>query len=346
MLEKLQITNHGTNESKVIEFDSNVTTIIGRSYIGKSWILRALRWVSRNKPAGDSFITWDADEAKVKLTIDGRRVIRTRSKSINSYRLSGRKEPYVAFGNEVPKDIAAIINLSDINFQGQHSTPFWFCETAGEVSRQLNSIVNLELIDSTLANIASEIREANVVIKVIEKDLSKAVEQRKELNYVEDLNRDLENVERLQERHKEIAQKRATIVGKLELVAKYRLIQENAAQRALDGLKVVSIGDRWVETTQLVEDLSELVESGQNLQNILDNRPPSFSPLEKLQGSLDVVIEQVDSLDTLIESISNRRIEKCQIEEILKKCKKELEEIAGGRCPLCGGMICSQMKKS
>jgi len=339
MLENLQIRNFGTNKSKDIEFDPNVTTIIGRSYIGKSWILRALRWVALNKPAGDSFINWDASEAKVKLTIDGRRIIRTRSKSINSYRLSGRKEPYVAFGNDVPKDIAEIINLSEINFQTQHSTPFWFCETAGEVSRQLNSIVNLELIDSTLANIASEIREANVVVKVIEADLDLAVKQKKELDYVEDLNRDLERVECLQKQFEQITQKRATIAEKLELIAKYRLIRENAVQQASDALKAVSIGDSYFKIADLFEKLSELVESGQSLQKILENKPPSFSPLEKLKVKLDVVIVQFDSLGMLIESIEDRSQEKCQIEIELKERKKELMEVAGGICPLCGAVM-------
>jgi len=172
--------------------------------------------------------------------------------------------------------------------------------------------------------------------------LDLAVKQKKELDYVEDLNRDLERVECLQKQLGQIMQKRATIAQKLELVAKYRLMQENAAHQASDGLKAVSTGDSYLKVANLFEKLSELVESGQSLQKILENKPPSFSSLEKLKVKLDVVVSQVDSLDTLIESIEDRSEEKCQIETELKERKKELKEVAGGRCPLCG----AAMKKS
>lgn len=342
MIETLQIKNFGANKEKDIEFSPQVTTITGRSYIGKSWILRALRWVVLNKPAGDSFINWDADKAKVKLTIDGKRVVRTRSKSINTYKLSGKEKPYVAFGNDVPRDISEIVNLSDVNFPGnlgQHTAPFWFCETAGEVSRQLNSIVNLELIDSTLANIASELRKSKAVIEITEEALTKAVQQKKELVFVDDLNQDLEDVENLQKLHAEKARELATIDEKVKLVAKYGSIQENAAEQASDGLNAVSAGDRYRETTELVEKLLKLVGSGQSLQSTLEERPPSFSPLEKLKKEMEQATEQYNKLDMLIESIENRRNKTCQTEEDLITYTRELKEIAGGRCPLCGAKM-------
>lgn len=340
MLEKIQIRGHGANEKLDIEFGPNVTCIVGKSFTGKSWALRALRWVCLNKPAGDSFINWDSDEAKIRLSIDGKKVTRIRRKNENgngSFRLSGTAKPYTAFGNDVPRDIAELVNISDkVNFQGQHSPPFWFCETAGEVSRQLNTIVNLEVIDSTLANIASELRDINTIIKLTEKSLKESIVERKELEYVKDLDIGLKHVENLQKIHQADIEKHVRIDEKLDLVAKYVQIRDNRSRLVSDGLSVLSLGDSYRKTAALAENLSKMIETAQNLQNALKNRPPSIRPLEKLKEKTEQLTIRYNRLDSLIESIESRREKKCQIEKEIERLKKSLEEIAEGRCPLCG----------
>jgi len=143
MISKIEIRNFSTHKKQDLEFSPNVTTITGSSFLGKSTILRAIRFVCMNRPTGDKFINWDADKTSVRLTIDKKKIVRRKGKGNNSYTLD--KQEYKAFGNDVPQPIANLVNMSDINFQGQHDAPFWFCETAGEVSRQLNAIINLEV---------------------------------------------------------------------------------------------------------------------------------------------------------------------------------------------------------
>lgn len=354
-LEKIQIRNVGTNEKLDVALSPQVTTIVGKSYIGKSWLLRALRLVALNKPAGDSYINWDDDKniAKVRLSIDGgKKVMRTRGhkQSVNSYKLSGKKKPYTAFGNSVPKDIAELLNLSEINFQGQHSTkenriPFWFCETAGEVSRQLNSIVNLELIDKTLANIDSKKRKTNTVIELTEKALAKAIQEKKDLLYVEDLDKDLKNVERLQKRYEQDVRDFSTINEKVQRYINIHILAKRAGEQASDGLKAISVGKSYLKIADSTERLYKLVESGQDSQNILKNKPPSFQPLERLKEKNERINKQVYLLDTIIEDVENRRIQKCQTEKILKTLTKELEETVGKRCPLCGRPMVQKKKK-
>lgn len=336
MIEKLQIRNVGTNKKLDIEFSPQATTIIGKNTIGKSWALRALRLVALNKPPGYSYINWDANKAKIRLSIDSKKVIRTRSKTTNSYRLSGKKKPYVAFGNNVPNDIAKLLNVSEINFQGQHESPFWFCKTAGEVSRQLNSIVNLELIDSTLTNILSELNTTRTVIKITEKALTKTIQQKKDLLYVKDLNSDLENVEKLQKQYEQDTREHASIAEKVEICINTRNSIENRLEQVSDGLKAMSTGRQYLKIRGLVGKLSELVESGIDLQETLENKPPSFRPLEKLKKGTECITNQFDSLDILITSAKDRKEDLCQMETCLKDLQEELTEVTKGRCPLCG----------
>lgn len=341
MIEKVQIRGHGANKKLDVEFSPTVTSIIGKSYDGKSWLLRALEWVCRNKPAGTAYINWDSDEAKVRLSIDAKKVIRIRNNSVNSYRLSGKSEPYVAFGNDVPRIISELVNVSEINFQKQHTLPFWFCETAGEVSRQLNSIVNLEIIDSTLAAIATEIRDTGTVIKVTEKAFKKATQDKKELLYVKALDEKLKRVEKLQELYQVDVVKRSTIEQKLDLVSKYVCTRESRLELVSDGSKAMSSGKKYSEIAISVEKLSKLVESAESLQVVLKNRPPSIKPLGKLRDKLKEVTSQCLTLQNLITIIEHRRERKCKAEKELKLLKAELKKIADGRCPLCGAKMVS-----
>ena len=299
-IENLQIRGVGSNEKLDIEFSPQVTCIIGRSYIGKSWAIRALRWVALNKPTGTSLINWDSDIAKTRLSIDDEKITRIRSKSKNLYKLKGKKQPYVSFGNSVPDKIKKILNLSDINFQGQHSTkdnriPFWFCESAPEVSRQLNSIVNLDLIDSTLSNIASMIRTTSTEISLTEESLEDALEKKRDLVYVTKLNDDLEYLEKLQKQYNENTLKHSTIDEKIKLVEKYMYARENAANRVLHVKNLMLTANECIELTQKYE-----------------------------------------KIDSLIETIKNKERRKCQNMANLKDLQKELTKVMKERCPLCG----------
>jgi len=341
MLEKIEIRNFGNHTKQDIEFGSGVTTIVGSNFAGKSTIIRALRWVVLNRPAGDQFINWEADKASVRLSFDDSRITRKRGKGDNTYRYN--KMDYAAFGNDVPPLIRDTLNISDINFQNQHAAPFWFCETAGEVSRQLNTIVNLEVIDTTLSNVASELRKARAVVEITQERLDKAVVRKKELAYVDDMNQDLVVMEDVQTQLLENAVGRARLVEIIELRAKYLFVRENALGLASDGLIAMSEGRLYQEITSQTEILSKLVDSGQRLFGVVEARPSSLKPLEKLMTEVEKIISQYNSLFGLIESVESRKEMKCKTERELGQCKKEFSNAVGKQCPLCGQPI--QIKK-
>lgn len=337
MLETLQIRGVGANEKLNVEFGPYVTSIWGKNFIGKSWFIRALRLVCLNQPSGTSFINWDSDKAKVRLSIDGKRVLRIRSKNINQYKLSGVEKPYSAFGqNTVPRDIAEIINLSDLNFQKQHEAPFWFQETRGEVSRKLNAIVNLEIIDNTLAGISSKLRKAKVVVELTEKSLDKAIQDQKKLSYIEELDEELKNIEKLGKRHEKFARDCDIIEEKLKLAVKYKLIREKRLKLISEADSVLYEGDRYQKMTDSMEKLSNLIESAKSCQKVLSKKIPSIKPLEDLKNEHEELVKQCERLDSLVSWAKSRRREKCRIEKALQQYRKDLEQISKGRCPVCG----------
>ena len=125
-IKKLRIKNFRAHRQLVLKFSPRVNSIIGSNAAGKSTIIRAILYVADNKPDGESVISWDAKQTKVSLTVNKDKIIRTRSKRVNTYRLNKQK-PYKAFGRgNVHPAIKKVLNLSDINFQGQHEAPLWF----------------------------------------------------------------------------------------------------------------------------------------------------------------------------------------------------------------------------
>ena len=134
----------------VLHFDKYVTTIKGHTDIGKSTIIKAIRLVTRNKPSGTSYISDNEKKTSVFLYADGIKIGRIRSKKENQYKIGDKT--LKAFRSEPPEEVNKILNISDMNFQGQFDYPFWFKDTPGEISKRLNSIVNLSIIDSSLSN--------------------------------------------------------------------------------------------------------------------------------------------------------------------------------------------------
>jgi exonuclease SbcC len=157
MIGRLRIKNFQKHKSIDVKFDPHVTTIVGPSDSGKSALIRALRWVVFNKPNGTEFIRSGEEKCSVRVEIEGHKITRIRGKE-NTYQLDG--ETYRAFGNDVPGDIQDALSLGDLNFQEQHDSPFWLSESAGQVSRNLNQIVNLGIMDSSLSQAAQILKKA------------------------------------------------------------------------------------------------------------------------------------------------------------------------------------------
>lgn len=174
MLKSLKLYNFQAHRKRLIQFDPAITTIRGRTDVGKSAVLRALRWLALNDTGGDEFITWGADESVAIVELeDGAggeaKIVRRKGKE-NVYKLDG--QVFKAFGaGKVPDPVAGILQLSEINFQKQHDKPFWLDDPAGEVSRQLNKVIDLAVIDTAMSNAAKMVRTARERVSVSESRL-------------------------------------------------------------------------------------------------------------------------------------------------------------------------------
>lgn len=268
MLSTIRIRNFQAHELREVEFGENITAITGGTDSGKSSIVRALTWGLFNRPTGDSFIRHGADFASVVITTtDGHTIKRKRGKKGNLYILDGKK--YKAFGNEVPKPIQDVLALSHINLQEQHDSPFWFSQSPGEVSRELNQIIDLGDIDTAMDCVARALRSNRAAAEVsrqrleeAEKDVarySKVPEAAEAVGVVHKL---LDDIERTRMEWECLRDTLSEIATLRERAAAFEMPDFSQAEELLQSIKEQA--QRNQNLRRLIEDILRLTDDVSN----------------------------------------------------------------------------------
>jgi len=198
MIKSLTIKNHESHKDTCLEFSPTTNVIIGENDTGKSSILRALKLVVENT-AGTFYIpTYDpkAITECILETSEGDIVTRQRgSKNINNYLLN--EEILKGFGQTVPEEIQKVLNITNINIQSQKEPDFLLSNTSGQIASYLNQIVNLNIIDTTLAKIEKRKRTANTSLTIKEKDLEEQEENLLKYANLDNLEIQIKSLEQL-----------------------------------------------------------------------------------------------------------------------------------------------------
>lgn len=332
MIESIQLQNFQRWKKLLLEFDKRVTTIIGKTEAGKSTVFRALRWAALNQFPGkaDKLVHWDKSNANVILGVDGH-LIRRRKGTINSYELDGKE--FRAFGaNKVPDKIAQFLQLTEANFQSQLDLHFWISQSAGEISRELNQIVNLGSIDDTLANIATQARRAKSEVEVSEKRLEEAVNLRSGLSWVEMADRRLLLLEKRQEKIASLNALASRLTATCKRLIQSRTKSRLAGREAYRASGLVKAAGRIVKRGQTIKNLSKLIvryEKAKTTIGVGVRDPPN--PKILVERS-----ERITQLRNLINKLSSE-VKKCQaLKAQTENLSTTLNGMLKGNCPVCG----------
>lgn len=162
-LERVAIKNFLCyKEEHSFSFTPGVNAIVGPNGKGKSSILAAISWVVFGRPSGDTVVNWDGEkDTYVSLYFeDGLWVQRCRIKDKNFYFWSFKNEPtheLTAIGNSVPEEIEKLLQLQDINFQGQANNLFPMQMTPSELGITINRYCQLGDMHETVKRLSTEI---------------------------------------------------------------------------------------------------------------------------------------------------------------------------------------------
>lgn len=339
MISKIRVTfqKHRLFEA---ELDANVSVFVGPSAAGKSSILRAIRWALTNKPLGEAFIgKWGKlPHAIVRLEIDDHIIVRKKGSGTNLYKLDGNV--LKAFGTSPPIPVQDLVNVDTINFQGQHDGPFWFSLSPSQVSKELNGVINLGVIDRALAKANRHVRQTKAAVEVSRERLKSAKLQVQDYAWAVTLSKEVNRV--------------SLIFDDLATVA-IELRQIDDLIKAMS--KATRILDRAVAIHELAQITGEAIQKEMVYKQRLDRLNDLFSKLRKTEIIATMKISDAKNLQNLEEAKKtiNRKLQKLdslifgvdgtdweiedyikQIKELKKKLSKTTE-----RCPTCNQILLS-----
>lgn len=314
-----------------------ITVFVGESDLGKSALIRGLRWLCLNQPLGDDFIgDWkNAPFACVKLSLDQNTIIsRKRGKKCGNYYQINKNKPLRAFKNGVPDTVYEKLNVSDVNFQTQLDAPYWFLESPVEVSRRLNAIINLEAIDRTLENAARKVRDAKSDVKHSVERLRDAKESHAELEWVVEAGEKLQRLESLQKRIVKLEKRidlatecRKIVSAEAEKLKHYDTLLSARQRVAQTGAKALALKRRLDKLKALRAQLADLTRQQRPL--------PSITELTQSYEKVKQLKDRIRRLSALSLEYRQHDYEVKQADVMIDAAHKELEKLTKGRCPVC-----------
>lgn len=340
-IKSIEINNFQAHQHLKIDFSPRITTITGPSDRGKSAILRALVWVMTNKPNGDDFIRYGANECSVTVYIDDHVIERIKGKKRNIYILDGIE--YKAIKTDVPEEISKIFNINQNNIQQQFDNIFWFSETAGEVGRNLNSIVDLDIIDFVMGNILSRFntaRSKNTTIQELIEKQEQELEGEEKIALLKNMverEEKLENILSEKEKQTEVLEKDLKELIKVEaFIAKGEAIKkiENRLEDFLCEQEVVD------KKTNDLEKLIDQIENTTVPKEIPENILILIERTEELNKQIEERRKEYKYLSELIEDLENEETDITAWEKNITQLEQKFHSLTNNQiCPLCGNMF-------
>ncbi len=283
MLERIRVTNFQRLASLKVKPGEQITVVVGPTDAGKSSLCRAIRWLALNRPRGSGFIRWGQKSCSVKVRIGGHDIERVKDSKGNRYVLDG--EEYKAIGTDVPPAVAKALALGPENFAQQHDAPFWFDLTAGELGKELNKIVDMDIIDRAAAEVSSRLRKGRSTEDVCEQRLVQAEEQAKKLEWVPGFVGELEELTGLEDTVERIRGDLSDLEESLVEMRGYEEEIENNRGFAEAGQEVLKKGVVFKQTKQrwglLRGLLDEIEEKTRDVADFRYNRDGERERLEE-----------------------------------------------------------------
>lgn len=333
MIRRLTIQNFQCHKALDLELDPTVNVIVGSSDVGKSAVLRALSWLVFNKPAGDTFLRTGARQVSVAVRCSRGTVKRIRGPHRNVYRVNGKRMK--AFGSEPPPEVLDLLRLGPVNFQRQYDSPFWFGLTAGEVSRQLNAVVDLGVIDQTLASLASSLRRWKFAAEDGAGRLAKAQAARHRLAEVRNMAADFKKLEQLEQVQAQNSLRRSRIESLAQEAQTGLEAYDLLSGACLAGSTALRKGEKWALAASRVGQLSELLNRAIGLSVGASSPVPDLSGLEALAEQAEEAQGTRDRLEALVAQAVHQKEKLCEMTSKAVQAAADLKKALQGMCPLC-----------
>lgn|SRR5574344_321287 len=296
MLEKIEIKNFQSHQATALILSPNVNTLQGNSDCGKSAVMRALSWLIFN-PAGDYFISDWAKRGKtitapceVALQVNGHKVVRKRDKDFNGYILDG--QVFEATRNGVPPQVLSVLGLGEVNVQRQLDPPFLLSMSAGDVSRYINSLVNLTRIDKWTTAVNGRTRSLQQQVESGKQQVEKKQAEVDSYAYVEKLEELSKRITEIENRAASLSNESSALENSVADWEKEHIVLNSLpnVDKVLILLKESEASWRKAETAASeISAIKSLLQSHEEQVKLVERMPS----VERVMGALQAA-EEVD----------------------------------------------------
>lgn len=332
MLKRIRLKNFQMHQKTEIEIKDRILTIVGPSDVGKSSIIRALGFALLNQ-TDESHIRKGKKQAEVTAFFGKDEITRVKGKNKNIYTMNG--EEYKAFGKKVPSPIQQVVNVNETAFQKQFDPPFWVGLSPGQLSKELNKIVDLSVIDESLRKVNQLIRENNTEYKMERQHLKEIKQELDDLSWFPAFSRDYKNLKKRGKRLSRICEINVAVRTMLEKAITYQNSIDRRSEAILAADKLRLAHKRAKEARQHKKQLRSLVIKTAKITRIVSSEKINTEGLESLKQQQEKLFQRksvvqvlIDRMNAEMKGLSGTIKEIDRLHEIQKSSKK--------RCPVCG----------
>ncbi|MFA7287360.1 MAG: AAA family ATPase [Melioribacteraceae bacterium] len=357
-LDKVTVKNFQTHCNSELPLHSGVSIISGNSDSGKSSLLRAVNLVLSNRPTGFGFKPWSAkkkDVTECKLEFSDGTVERRKSETIDEYILTIGDEvkEFKSLNRTVPDEIKDFLNLADYNFQDQEEgRHFFISESPAHRAQMLNEISGLGIIDQSLSNVNSLIRENNSKQKQVEDTIKSLSSEIDKIKFIDEADKLLVQIEELfincellelmnnnlntyiqeiQEIESKILEYNKVLKHKKELQELQELIKKHneleTKQKSLNEYvaninnvqEVIQSNTEFLKCKELYTEIISLIKKHNELEtnhNTLKKFVIELTDVDSVISNTSVWLECKTSVRSLYELITAHGIKECENKEL------------------------------
>lgn len=344
LIKTLDLRNFQKHKNLSLKFSKYLTAIKGTSGVGKSAILRSLFQLVDESIPWAACHTWDTNDTRIKITgITNNKectVERIHSSSKNEVVVDGESYAYV--GKSTPDILKKKLNIKEQNIQKQKD--FWFLidMKPGHLSKELNSVSGLNIIDASIQEVSSRVRTAQAEIRILK---GQAVVLEKEINaldYVDEADTDLKILEIAEKTLFDAEDYLRSLRSKADELNSYISQKKESPSRLEDMLTEVDA--LYHRTDSLYKKYTEIKSLHSTYTELLAEGVKDFARAEEdfneVQDAYNAFIQAKEHLDTVrglestytqyLEDMESHKKSLVKQEELLAKVEEQMKI-----CPMC-----------
>ncbi len=219
------------------------------------------------------------------------------------------------------------------NIQTQLEPHFWLTLSPGQLAKELNRVVDLDVIDKSLKHIADQVREKRVEKRVCEERHAQAKKEVKELAWFKEFKRDAEALLALESRYGVLSDKINSAAVLIADANSARLRADSLQIAILEGSRAVQIGRNAIELAKRRAKLRKTVKKVIRLQKLTKD-VPDIRELQRARERADAMSKKRGDLEEAIDRLQVRRKIEAATEKELDELNTQLKSMKKV-CPTC-----------